>query len=201
MKSIRIVKVDVTCNNFFQEKVVDKCEELWVAFKGFIGLKLFEFFLILRWPGLKCKETDIIRKDQSEIGRKSKIEFVRNDLLGYFQCVVNNFVTSCSLFVVAFMIVINGEIWVISDFDISDFVIVDVLFIDLFANDEQSHVIFLFQHNFHLIQNKLKFFSSVHWSISLYLNLLQNVSCLHDIILVFFAFNNHQDASGILYLT
>lgn len=150
-KSIGVIDVDITCYNFLKKKIIDQSKELWVTFKRFIGLKFFKFFLVLWRPSLKSEESDIIGEDMGKIWWESEIEFIRNDLFCRSQCVVNDFIASGSFLVIRHMVVIDGKIWVISDFNVSDFIIVNVLFVDFFTDDKKSDVILLFQHDFHLI--------------------------------------------------
>jgi len=60
------------------------------------------------------------------------------------------------------MIVVNGQIRVIIDLNVCDLIIIDVIFVDLFADNEQPNKVFFLYHDFHLIQDELKFLSSVH---------------------------------------
>ena len=76
------------------------------------------------------------------------------------------------------MIVIDCQIWVVSDLDVGDLIVVDVLLVDLFADDEQAHEVFLFDHYFHLVEDKLEFLAPVHRAVGLDLDLLQNWGCL-----------------------
>jgi hypothetical protein len=89
------------------------------------------------------------------------------------------------------VIVVDGQVGVVVDFNISDLVVVYVIFVDLFADDVQTDMVVLFQHDLHLVHDKLKLLSSVHRPISLNLNLLQDVGCLHQVILIFLALYDH----------
>lgn len=149
---------------------------------------------------MEGKEADIIGEDMCDIGREAKVEFIRDDLFGGFKSIVDDFIAPGGFLIYSHMIVVDGQIGVIRDFNISDFVVVDVLLVDLLADDVQSDIIFLLYHDFHLVENELKFLSLVHRPVRLDLHFLQDVGCLHDIVLVLLALHDHQHTSCVLHL-
>lgn len=97
------------------------------------------------------------------------------------------------------MIKVDGHVCIEGDLEVSNFIVVDVVFIDLFGNDEESHIILLLQHDLHLVKNELKLFTLIHGSIGLHLHLLQNACCLQNIIFVLFVLHNHQHTSCVFH--
>ena len=71
-------------------------------------------------------------------------------------------VAPAGLRIVFLVVVVDSHVRVEIGLDISDFRIVDVILIDLFGDDVESNVIFLLEHDLHLVKNELKFLSFVH---------------------------------------
>lgn len=96
------------------------------------------------------------------VGREPEIKLIRDHFFGVLKCLVNDSIASGAFGIVVHVIVVDGQIRVVSDLNVGDFVVVDVLLVDLLADDVQSDVIFLLDHDLHLVQNELEFLSSVH---------------------------------------
>jgi hypothetical protein len=98
------------------------------------------------------------------------------------------------------VIVINSQIRIVANLNVCDLVVVNIGLIYLFAYYIKPNKILLFDHNFHLIQDELKLLASIHGAISLDLDLLKDVSCLHYVIVVLLGLDDHKNASSIFNL-
>ena len=113
---------------------------------------------------------------------------------------IKNSVASASLRIVFLVVVVDSHIGVEIGLEISDLRIVDVVLIDLFGDDVESNVIFLLEHNLHLVKNEFQLLSFVHRSIGFHLNFLQNHGCIHDIVIIFLSFHDQHHASCVFHL-
>lgn len=109
-------------------------------------------------------------------------------------------VAPAGLRIVFLVVIVYGHVGVEIGLDICDFRIVDVVLIDLFGDDVETDIVFLLEHDLHLVKNELKFLSFVHRSVGLHLNLLQNHGCLHYVVIIFLAFHDQHNASGVFHL-
>lgn len=98
------------------------------------------------------------------------------------------------------MVEVDGHVGVVGDFEVCDLIVVDVIFVDLFGDDEEPHVVLLLEHDLHLVQDELQFLALVHRAVGLHLHLLQDAGGLQDVVLVLFGLDNHEDASRVFHL-
>ena len=91
----------------------------------------------------QCQKPNIIRQNISNTRTKLKIQNHRYNLLRHLQSLPNNPITPRTLLEVILMVVIDGDIRKVVDFEVSDVVLVDVVLVDLFGDDEEADVVFL----------------------------------------------------------
>lgn len=126
-----------------------------------------------------------------QISWKIKAECFRNDFFGSLKGFPYNPVTSGSLIEVILVVIVDGQVRVEIDFDVSNWVIVDIILIYFLANDEKPNVVFFFDHYLHLVHYELKFFSTVHGSVCLNLHLLKNFGSFQNVVVALFALDDH----------
>ena len=76
------------------------------------------------------------------------------------------------------MVIVHGQVGIIIDFNIGNLVVIDIVLVDFFTDYEESHVVALFDHYFHLVKDEFKLLSSVHRAVGFDLDLLKDIGCL-----------------------
>ena len=86
-----------------------------------------------------------------DIGIEAKVQSLRDHFLGGKESVPYDSVAPGGLVVVILMIVVDGQVRVVVDFDIGDGVVVEVVLVDLLTDDVEAHVVALLDHDLHLV--------------------------------------------------
>lgn len=71
-------------------------------------------------------------------------------------------IAATGLWVILIIVVVDGHVCIEVDFEVCDFWVIDVILIDFFGDDEEPDVIFLLEHDLHLIKDELQLLSLVH---------------------------------------
>lgn len=171
LEGFKIICLDLGWHNFFREEVSDDMIDSLIFLELFIIMQFLKFCFSFRRPGMNHKESNIIGKHIMKGDRKIEIHGRY-----FFFCVLQSLPDSSIAFArlqkIMLVVVVDCHIRIIGNFYICNLVITQILLIDLFADDVQSHIIFLLYHDLHLVQDKFKFFPSIHWSVSFHLHFL-----------------------------
>jgi len=96
-----------------------------------------------------------------------------------------------------FVHIVDHQITIVSDSQI--FELTNSFLVDFLANDVQPNIVFLFDHDTHLVEYKLQLFPLIHGTISFNLDFLHDPSSFIDIVFILHQLHTHQTASGIFH--
>jgi len=102
--------------------------------------------------------------------------------------------------VVLLMVIVAGHVSVEGDLEVDNVGLIDVVLVDFFGDDEEAYVVALLEHDAHLVEDELQLLAFVHGAVGLHLHFLQDLGCLHDVVLIFLALDDEHHAAGVLDL-
>ncbi len=200
LETLYTVLVQLTAHDLFRKETVYYVEELGVVFKVFIGGESGQFLVVGSRVGLEDEEGDVVAQDVFLAGGEVEIESVGDGFVVGGEGGVEDAVAPADLGVVVDVVVVGSHVGVEVDLDICNFWVVDVVLVDLFGDDEETHIVLLLEHDLHLVHDELQLLSLIHRPVGLHLHFLQNRSRLHNVVVVLFPPHDQHYAPSVLHL-
>ena len=151
LEGVGVVLIDETGNYLFWYQWFYQLEERLILLQVLLLWKFGQLCVVGLWIGLQNQKGDVIAEhiqfSDWEVEFKGLRQFLVASRYGFFK----DSVAPAGLRIVFLVVVVDSHVRVEIGLDISDFRIVDVILIDLFGDNVESNVIFLLEHDLHLV--------------------------------------------------